>query len=93
MVDRYQVEFNKVYFERDVPFEERWLDTVIDRKLRLRNLIDLGDPFLNTRLGVDMDDILGDDEEEEEDGDGAEEGGGGLDIDIEEEEEEGEGKS
>lgn len=55
--DRYQVEYAKHFKDASVPFEGRWLDEVIRRKIQLRSLIELGDDFLNTRL------------EEKEDGD------------------------
>eukprot|EP00622_Pseudochattonella_farcimen_P002504 FR737435.1.p1 GENE.FR737435.1~~FR737435.1.p1 ORF type:complete len:157 (+),score=9.89 FR737435.1:48-518(+) len=58
VVSRYQVEFNQFFYANDTPFEERWLDIVISRKLRFRNLVDLGDDFLNTRLGHEEKDAV-----------------------------------
>ena len=52
------VEFNKFYYEASTPFEERWLDVVIERKLKLKALVDLNDDFLHSRLEQDGGDDL-----------------------------------
>jgi hypothetical protein len=49
-VTTYQVEYAKHFKDASVPFEERWLDEVIRRKLMVRNLVYLGDDFLDTRV-------------------------------------------
>lgn len=49
-VSRYQVEYAKHFKDASVPFEGRWLDEVVRRKLQVRTLINLGDDFLDTRL-------------------------------------------
>lgn len=49
-VTQYHVEFNKIQYPADTPLEDRWLDAVVQRKLKCRHIIDLGDDFLNSRL-------------------------------------------
>ena len=58
LIGTHTVEFNQFFYANDTPFEERWLDIVISRKLRFRNLVDLGDDFLNTRLGHEEKDAV-----------------------------------
>uniref|UniRef100_A0A7S2Y1G3 Uncharacterized protein n=1 Tax=Fibrocapsa japonica TaxID=94617 RepID=A0A7S2Y1G3_9STRA len=50
VVISYSVEGRKQQFDPNTEFEERWLDEVIERKMKMRGIIDLSDEFTESRL-------------------------------------------